>query len=102
MSTQASALPVATTTTSQSQSDSTTKATAQIAAVKQSGGHRDKKKQKGGREKGQSQGRATRHSDNPPENACGMHWKWGRQAYFCKDTANCPLANFVSTRPKKE
>ena len=40
-----------------------------------------------------------RHSDNPPENVCKMHWKFGGQAYFCGDRQSCPWRDRLTPRP---
>ena len=46
----------------------------------------------------QQRRRADRHPDNPPENACSIHWKWGRSAFRCADTQNCPWKNEIASR----
>ena len=31
-----------------------------------------------------------KHADNPPQNACRQHWKFGKQAYYCRGTESSP------------
>ena len=50
---------------------------------------------------GQGQGRrGPRHPDNPPQNSCGLHWKFGRGAWTCADRHNCPWRDIESPRPR--
>ena len=35
--------------------------------------------------KPQSKNRGNPHPDGPPDNACGMHWRLGRSAYYCQN-----------------
>ena len=55
--------------------------------------------------KGKKKGRGDRHEDGPPEEACSMHWQWGRSAYFCKrpkgDNA-CPWRDHTIAPPPKK
>ena len=30
---------------------------------------------------------------------CAMHFKWGRQSYFCSEPQTCPWKNVTATRP---
>ena len=47
----------------------------------------------------QSQNWGPKHQDNPPDNSCRAHWKWGNSAYFCSDRANCPWKDRITPRP---
>ena len=40
-----------------------------------------------------------RHPDNPPDGCCRAHWKWGTNAYYCSDIANCPWKSRIIPRP---
>ena len=40
-----------------------------------------------------------RHLDNPPNGCCRVHWKWGTNAYYCSDIANCPWKSRITPRP---
>ena len=44
--------------------------------------------------------RGPRHADNPPNNACDVHWKWGKAAWHCADRHSCPWRDFESPKPK--
>ena len=58
-----------------------------------------------GRGGGQPQGqggqgrRGPRHPDQPPQEACSMHWKHGKSSYFCSDPHVCPWVNKTIPRP---
>ena len=43
--------------------------------------------------------RGPRHPDNPPSNACGVHWKFGKGAWHCADRHNCPWRDFENPKP---
>ena len=34
--------------------------------------------------------RGDRHPDDPPEDACNQHYRWGRQEFFCSRKSSCP------------
>ena len=60
--------------------------------------------QSGGQSQGQGQGqgrgrRGPRHPDQPPHEACSMHWKHGKSSYFCSDPHVCPWVNKTIPRP---
>ena len=42
-----------------------------------------------------------RHPDNPPHNACHMHWKYGRSAQFCRSSLTCPWKHIIAPQPNK-
>ena len=44
--------------------------------------------------------RGPRHPDNPPPGSCGVHWKFGKAAFFCADRHNCPWRNFENPQPR--
>ena len=44
--------------------------------------------------------RGPRHPDGPPENCCSLHWKYGKSAHHCRNSAKCPWKNF--TAPPKD
>ena len=44
------------------------------------------------------QRRPTAHPDGPPENACTIHWNYGKSAFFCLDSTNCPWRSFITPR----
>ena len=31
-----------------------------------------------------------RHADQPPQQSCGRHWKFGKSAHFCEEPGTCP------------
>ena len=43
-----------------------------------------------------------RHPDNPPDGCCRVHWRWGTNAYFCSDSANCPWVKRIIPRPQPQ
>ena len=43
-----------------------------------------------------------RHPDNPPDGCCRVHWRWGTEAYFCSDIANCPWVKWIIPRPQPQ
>ena len=47
--------------------------------------------------------RGTRHPDLPPGewSGCQMHFKHGKQAFFCSEPATCPWKNIFAQRPSK-
>ena len=49
---------------------------------------------------GQGKGRGPRHPDGPPNNACSVHWKFGKAAWLCADRHNCPWRDFENPRPR--
>ena len=63
--------------------------------------------QNGGSGSGQSGGgsgsgggardRGPRHSDNPPSQACDVHWRFGKSAWHCADRHGCPWRDFEKT-----
>ena len=55
---------------------------------------------RGGGAGGRGGGRGPRHEDNPPQNACKLHWKFGKKSWTCADRHNCPWRDFESPRPK--
>ena len=68
------------------------------------GADRRAQQMRGGAGKPQGQGqprdRGNPHPDGPPDNACGMHWRWGRSAHYCQNKDQCPWANFTAAKPK--
>ena len=42
-------------------------------------------------------GRGNPHPDGPPDNACGIHWRFGKSAYYCLDSEKCPWSAFISS-----
>ena len=40
-----------------------------------------------------------RSPDNPPENSCYLHWRYGRSAYSCKRPGSCPWKDFTVPKP---
>ena len=54
----------------------------------------------GGSGGGRGRGRGPRHADNPPGQACDVHWTHGKSAWFCADRHNCPWRDYESPRPK--
>ena len=50
----------------------------------------------------QSRPRGPRHPDQPPQNACGLHWKFGRGAWTCADRHKCPWRDIESPRPRHD
>ena len=44
--------------------------------------------------------RAPRHPDNPPEECCRLHWKFGKGAYQCLSANTCPWQHIISPKPK--
>ena len=45
--------------------------------------------------------RGQRHADNPPQNSCRQHWRFGKTAYYCRGTESspCPWKEYC-TPPK--
>ena len=43
-----------------------------------------------------------RHSDNPPEDSCPMHWQYGKSTYYCTFPLTCPWKKFINPRPKND
>ena len=43
--------------------------------------------------------RGPRHSDNPPNSACNVHWKFGKGAWHCADRHGCPWRDYESPKP---
>ena len=50
---------------------------------------------------GQSR-RGPRHPDLPPNDACGLHWKFGKGAWTCADRHKCPWRDLESPRPRHD
>ena len=48
-----------------------------------------------GNQRGGRGGRGPKHQDGPPDDCCPQHWRYGRQAFYCMDTAKCPWVNFI-------
>ena len=48
--------------------------------------------------------KGTKHPDLPAGDwsGCGMHFKFGRSAYFCAEPATCPWKNVFTQRPAKQ
>ena len=46
----------------------------------------------------------TKHPDLPPGDwlGCSMHFKWGRQSFFCSEPATCPWKNVYATKPENK
>ena len=44
--------------------------------------------------------RGPRHWDNPPEECCFLHWKFGKGAYRCTSVNTCPWQHIISPKPK--
>ena len=85
-----------------------TKATAgEVAAVSFRGrGRGGQRGGRGGRGGGsgrgganQGKGRGPRHADQPPQEACSLHWKFGKSAWVCADKHKCPWRDFENPRP---
>ena len=53
-------------------------------------------KRKGGAGRPQRARSETPHPDGPPENACDIHWRFGRSAYYCLTPSTCPWAMYKS------
>ena len=49
---------------------------------------------------GSSRGRGPRHPDMPPEQACKLHWKFGKSAHFCVDPATCPWKDIFTPKSR--
>ena len=69
--------PVATVATAASNPNGTTPALEPVAALRQARGR-------------ELPNRELRQTDNPPQNACRQHWKFGKQAYYCRGTRSNP------------
>ena len=54
----------------------------------------------GGSGGGTKKGRGPRHSDNPPESACNVHWRFGKAAWHCADRHGCPWRDYESPKPR--
>ena len=66
-----------------------------------SNGRGAQQKRGGGQEKPKSRsGRADRHPDGPPENACPIHWKHGRSAFYCLTPSTCPWSAQINPPSK--
>ena len=89
--------------------------TPEVAAVNRQAGNRGRGRgrgARGGRGRGgntgggqqpQSQGqgqarRGPRHPDGPPDQACRMHYRWGKSSHFCTEPLTCPWKNFISPK----
>ena len=56
-----------------------------------------------GGQNGQGQSRrGPRHPDQPPQEACGLHWKFGKGAWTCADRHRCPWRDYESPRPRHD
>ena len=44
--------------------------------------------------------RGPRHPDNPPSQACDIHWKFGKAAWHYADRHGCPWRDLESPRPR--
>ena len=62
----------------------------------QSQGQGQKKKQQGQAKK------PARHPDNPPENCCYNHTRYGKSAWCCLDPFVCPWEAFKTPKPAKK
>ena len=43
------------------------------------------------------------HSDfkrNPPKTICFQHYRWGKQAHFCRGLGQCPWENYTAPKTK--
>ena len=73
---------------------------AEIAAVGRGRGGqgRGRGNQRGrGRGRGNRQGNQTqKHPDNPPDQCCPQHTKYGRSAYYCMNIVQCPWRDVVN------
>ena len=82
------------------------KTTEVAAASSSTRGNRGGRGQRGGRGggrgagSGRGKGRGPRHSDNPPEQACNTHWKFGKGAWHCADRHACPWRDYENPKPK--
>ena len=47
--------------------------------------------------KPQSRGRGKPHPDGPPDNACIIHWRHGRGAFYCLKPGQCPWEHIIAT-----
>ena len=47
--------------------------------------------------------KGTKHPDLPAGDwlGCGMHFKWGKSAFFCSEPSTCPWRNIFSPKPAK-
>ena len=65
---------------------------------KNSGGaSRGAQQKRGPAGKPQARGRAPKpHPDGPPEEACDIHWRFGRSAYYCLSPSTCPWHDIKS------
>ena len=84
----------------------------EVAAVRGAGG---RGRSRGGRSRGgRGQGRGgaqpqprhtgTKHPDLPAGEwrGCGMHFKFGRGAFFCSDPSSCPWKDVYTAKPAKQ
>ena len=58
---------------------------------------------RGGSQGGGSQGqdrRGPRHPDQPPQEACDVHWRFGKGAWHCADRHACPWRDYESPKPR--
>ena len=80
--------------------------TAELAAFKAKPNKGQGKKTGSGKGAGQSNNtpkpRANRHPDNPPEDACREHWKFGKEAWFCRKPDECPWKQYKGKPPTKK
>ena len=84
----------------------------EVAAVRGAGRGRGRgrggRNNRGGRGRGSSSGQprhtGTKHPDLPEGDwkGCGMHFKFGKNAYFCSEPSTCPWKNVFVTRPAKQ
>ena len=42
------------------------------------------------------QNKGNPHPDGPPDNACHIHWQYGRSAFRCAKPDQCPWANYTA------
>ena len=98
-------------------------ATGEVAAVSRGGGGRggrggarggrggrgNRGGNRGGGQSNQNQNQnrqsGTRHPDLPSGDVssyCSMHFRWGKNAFFCADPGNCPWKNVFAPKPPKQ
>ena len=88
----------------------------EVNAVSRGRGGRGRGRGRGGRGRGGGQQqqqqnagasvprhKGTKHPDLPAGDwqGCAMHFKHGRQSFFCSEPATCPWKNVYATRPQK-
>ena len=102
-------LPVAATTSQSADLDTTQPALQHdVAAVRaRAAGQTSRMSKPQGQRSGQNNAsskqknkRAPRHPDNPPEECCRLHWKFGKGAYQCLSANTCPWQHIISPKPK--